>query len=245
MPSRELTGEALTSPRASVEGSETTPLTAGWEVVAREPGEAGAGLPESDRLEWIPASVPGTAAAALRAAGRWDSADGRSISTPRTGGFGPGSTPLRPSPARRCGCASRASPRSPRSILNGELVLAGESMFAPAALDVGALLREGGNELAIRCRALGPLLGCRRKPRARWRTKLVDGRLRFFRTMLLGSRRRASRPGRPRSGPGARSRSSAGAGSPSSACDLRATLDGRGRPARGRRRGCGRLRAPS
>ena len=59
-------------------------------------------------------------------------------------------------------------------------------MFAAAAIDVGGALREGRNELAIRCLALAPRLGARRKPRARWRTKLVDNRLRFHRTMLLG-----------------------------------------------------------
>src|SRR5919201_7147292 len=59
-------------------------------------------------------------------------------------------------------------------------------MFAAHRLDVGALLR-GHNELAIRCRALKPLLETSRRPRARWRTQLVsNGNLRFFRTMLLG-----------------------------------------------------------
>ena len=70
--------------------------------------------------------------------------------------------------------------------LNGELVLESDSMFAAHALDVGGRL-SASNELAIRCRALAPLLGVRRRPRARWRTRLVaDGNLRFFRTMLLG-----------------------------------------------------------
>ena len=60
-------------------------------------------------------------------------------------------------------------------------------------------LRADGNELAIRCRALGAAAGARgASPRARWRTKLADSSLRFFRTMLLG---RA--PGlRPRAGGG-------------------------------------------
>ncbi len=70
--------------------------------------------------------------------------------------------------------------------LNGELVLESDSMFAAHVLDVTGRL-SASNELAIRCRALGPLLGVRRRPRARWRTRLVaDGNLRFFRTMLLG-----------------------------------------------------------
>ena len=71
--------------------------------------------------------------------------------------------------------------------LNGELVLESDSMFAEHRLDVGAQLRGAGNELAVCCRALGPRLKERRRPRARWRTRLVsEGNLRFFRTMLLG-----------------------------------------------------------
>ncbi len=59
-------------------------------------------------------------------------------------------------------------------------------MFAAHAVEVGDRLR-GENQLAICCRALAPLLAQRRRPRARWRTRLVaDGNLRFFRTMLLG-----------------------------------------------------------
>ncbi|MGA7704346.1 MAG: hypothetical protein WB998_05560 [Solirubrobacteraceae bacterium] len=69
--------------------------------------------------------------------------------------------------------------------LNGEQLLNSESMFEAHTLDVGPLLGTD-NELAIRCRALAPSLAERRKPRARWHTRLVDGNLRFFRTMLLG-----------------------------------------------------------
>ncbi|MEA2444607.1 MAG: beta-mannosidase, partial [Thermoleophilales bacterium] len=70
--------------------------------------------------------------------------------------------------------------------LNGERILASDSMFAAHAIDVGALLR-GDNELEIRCAALGPLLDAPRKPRARWRTRIVpNGALRFFRTSIFG-----------------------------------------------------------
>ncbi len=70
--------------------------------------------------------------------------------------------------------------------LNGEPILESDSMFATHALDVTERLRTS-NELAICCRALGPQLKVRRRPRARWRTPLVaEGNLRFFRTMLLG-----------------------------------------------------------
>ena len=69
--------------------------------------------------------------------------------------------------------------------LNGKPVITSRSMFAAHELDVSALIRDS-NELAVCCRALTPELHKRTRPRARWRTALVDGGLRFFRTMLLG-----------------------------------------------------------
>ncbi|MGA9859387.1 MAG: hypothetical protein WBQ18_16095 [Solirubrobacteraceae bacterium] len=70
--------------------------------------------------------------------------------------------------------------------LNGHRLLVSESMFAAHRVDVTAAVA-AENELAICCRALAPHLARRRKPRARWRTKLVsEGNLRFHRTMLLG-----------------------------------------------------------
>jgi beta-mannosidase len=70
-------------------------------------------------------------------------------------------------------------------LVNGEQVLHGESMFLAHRIDVTTLLRDR-NELEIRCRALSPLLRGRRSPRARWRTGIASNDLRFFRTMLLG-----------------------------------------------------------
>ncbi|HEY7422167.1 MAG TPA: hypothetical protein VH541_09150 [Gaiellaceae bacterium] len=69
--------------------------------------------------------------------------------------------------------------------LNGERVLESESMFVAHELDIGSRL-SSENELLIHCHALAPLLAASRRPRARWRTKLAHGNLRFFRTMLLG-----------------------------------------------------------
>ena len=128
--------------------------------------------------------------------------------------------------------------------LNGELVLESDSMFAAHAVDVGALLR-GDNELAIRCRALGAAARrCSRRPRARWRTRLVaDGSLRFFRTMLLG---RA-----PGFAPGPAARRPLAAGAPRAPARARAStslrcaprVDGRRRRARGRARAATARRA--
>jgi len=84
--------------------------------------------------------------------------------------------------------------------LNGALMLESNSMFAEHRSVVSDRLR-GRNHLAIRCRALTPLLDQRRGPRARWRSRLVeDGRVRWFRTMLLG-RMPGVAPGPPVIGP--------------------------------------------
>lgn len=88
-------------------------------------------------------------------------------------------------------------------VLNGVVVAEGSSMFAAHAADVGALLREEGNDLEIRCRALSEVLAEQpRRPRQRWRTKVVEngGALRFVRTAILG-RAPGFAPGPPIAGP--------------------------------------------
>jgi beta-mannosidase len=154
-------------------------LTEGWELAPSPPG-ACAGPQDADRLTWRPAQVPGTAAGALG-----EAADGRDLDAddwwfrcrfaaePAV----EGETVM----LRLGGLATLAE-----VYLNGSLVLESESMFAAHAVDVTGRLGEH-NELAVCCRALGPRLAVRRKPRARWRTRLVsEGNLRFHRTMLLG-----------------------------------------------------------
>ena len=170
----------LTPARTHVDGYEQRPLEQGWQAAWAEPDRRPS--PEAiDDLDWLPARVPGTAAGLLRDAGReagpLDSQDWWFRTT------------FEAAPAATDeevvlhldGIATVAE-----VWLNGQLLVQGDSMFARHALDVGALLR-GLNELAIRCRALAPLLGTQRRPRARWRTRLVpDNNLRWFRTMLLG-----------------------------------------------------------
>jgi beta-mannosidase len=88
-------------------------------------------------------------------------------------------------------------------VLNGVVVAEGSSMFAAHTVDVGALLREEGNDLEIRCRALSEVLAQQpRRPRQRWRTKVVEngGALRFVRTAILG-RAPGFAPGPPIVGP--------------------------------------------
>jgi beta-mannosidase len=89
-------------------------------------------------------------------------------------------------------------------VLNGVVVAEGSSMFAAHVADVGALLRaDQGNDLEIRCRALSEVLAEQpRRPRARWRTKVVENgsALRFLRTAIMG-RAPGFAPGPPIVGP--------------------------------------------
>ena len=169
---------------ARVEGDELLAIDAGWEAASCAPDVCADPATAAD-LDWIAATVPGTAAAALRDDGRWRQGD--PIDLDREDWWF--RTEFEAQPAadgeevllRLDGIATVAE-----VFLNGSLLLESDSMFAAHAVEVGSRLRPGGNELTIRCRALAPLLAVRRKPRARWRTKLAAGKLRFFRTMLLG-----------------------------------------------------------
>jgi beta-mannosidase len=170
--------------RARVEGHEQLLLSDGWRAGPCAP-DAHLDPRGIEGLEWLAAGVPGTAALALYRAGRWLPGQASDLDA-EDWWF---NTSFQAAPAAAGeevvleldGIATAAE-----VFLNGEPVLTSDSMFARHCLDVGSLLDDGGNELAIRCRALAPLLRERRKPRARWRTRLVDGNLRFHRTMLLG-----------------------------------------------------------
>jgi beta-mannosidase len=68
--------------------------------------------------------------------------------------------------------------------LNGVHILHSDSMFTAHVVDVDRLSTD--NELLLRCQAIGSLLASRR-PRPRWRAALVSNQqLRWFRTTLLG-----------------------------------------------------------
>ncbi len=153
-----------------------------WECAALPPGAATdpVGLAKL-AADWLPAEVPGTAAGALRAAGRpaqyreldeqdwWFRCrfDGRV-----DGAAGPRLLELG-------GLATVAD-----VWWNGVPVLHSENMYRAqrVAVDVDA----GENELVVRCAALTPLLTGRRA-RPRWKTYMVEHQnLRWFRTSLLG-----------------------------------------------------------
>jgi beta-mannosidase len=143
-----------------------------WELASAPPGshERPDGL---DGLEFHPAIVPGTVAAALGPEVELDGSDWwfRTTFTAEEAG----EVLVLDGLATICDV-----------FLNGERVARCESMFEAVRVPLTGRLR-GRNQLAVCCRALAPLLAERRRPRARWRTALVaDGNLRFFRTMLLG-----------------------------------------------------------
>ncbi len=136
-------------------------------------------------LEPLPARVPGTAAGALRDAGLWRAGDSRDLDSEEwrfaTRFPAEAAGPDEEVVLRLDGIATVAEVH-----LNGERIAESTSMFRAVTVDVGTLLA-GDNELVIRCLPLRELLSEQRKPRARWRTRLVnDGNLRFFRTALLG-----------------------------------------------------------
>jgi beta-mannosidase len=149
----------------------------GWEVASSPPG-ACATPHDLGELSWLPATVPGTAAAALGADGRdFDAEDWWFRTRFDAEPTGAAEQVL----LELDGLATVAE-----TFLNGQPILQSESMWAAHRLDVTGLLGPE-NELAIVCRALGPLLAARRRPRARWRTRVVaDGNLRWYRTMMFG-----------------------------------------------------------
>lgn len=163
------------TPVRRVEANRRSALDSVW-VCACAP--AGTTRDAIDALDWIPTVVPGTAAAALRAAGRRDFAQARDFDAEdwwwRTRFTAePGDAVL-----GFDGLATLAE-----VWLDGELILASDNMFR--AHEVAVALH-GEHELLIRCRALKPELA-QRRPRPRWRVPMLEQQqLRWFRTTLLG-----------------------------------------------------------
>jgi beta-mannosidase len=177
--------------RLAPDGYEVRELSEGWQLASTAPGEY-RDTDALDELEWRPAVVPGTVAASLPSfGGDLDERDWWFR------------TKFAAEPAgdhEQVVLALDGLATVADVYLNGNRLLASDSMFAAHAVDVSQQLR-GLNELEICCRALAPLLAVRRRPRARWRTSLVaEANLRFFRTMLLG-RAPGFAPGPPVVGP--------------------------------------------
>ncbi len=164
-----------------VTGHTRVALERGWEVAAAPAGSIGdpSGL---SGLGWIAATVPGTAAGALRAAGEWSWDQHRAFdaedwwwrvplaSTAQRGGETRGVLHLD-------GIATLWD-----AWIDGVHVGGGDNMFRAYELAIATSARE----LVIRCRALEPELA-KKRPRPRWRVPMIEQQqLRWIRTTLLG-----------------------------------------------------------
>lgn len=163
----------------SLIGAETSLLDEGWSFVLTGPGVCALPSALPPMLENIPATVPGTVAAALEAAGRFDRENpaplfDKDIWYRRSlAGEAPG-----PAILRFAGLATVAE-----VFLDDRLILSSESMFE--SHDVPVELA-GLEMLSICFRALRPHLE-NTGPRARWRPRLMNSQgLRLIRTTALG-----------------------------------------------------------
>ena len=173
----------MAPPYPRVPGHEERALDSGWEAAPCAP-DADTTPADLEGLTWTSMSVPGTAAGALRDAGLWRHGDGRDFDA-EDWWFRTRFSASLAGDGEQVVLAFDGIATVADVFLNGTEVLHSESMYAAHEVDVSAILA-GENELAIRCRALAPMLEAPRRPRARWRTRLAHGGLRFYRTMLLG-----------------------------------------------------------
>jgi beta-mannosidase len=166
----------------SITGRHVARLCDGWRLALTPAGSAATPDDLAPTLDWIAASVPGTAAQALRAAGRFDihhpaRLHGEDIWY-RTRFDGRGHRIL-----RFAGLATIAE-----VWLNGARILASDNMFLAheVAVELAPSSSGSDNELAIVFRSLDKALAAK-KGRARWRTQIVESNaLRHVRTTLLG-----------------------------------------------------------
>jgi beta-mannosidase len=152
------------------------PLAESWECARTAAGEA-ASPAQLHELQWLPAKVPGTFAAALRAAGEWN-----------------GEAPLELDQYDIWYCTRFAGGAEEilhfeglatiaEVWLNGELLFTSDNMFLPRRIKVRT---DTTNDLHICFRSLSHWLAAQ-KGRARWRPRLASpSNLRFARTTLLG-----------------------------------------------------------
>ncbi|MCU1401471.1 MAG: hypothetical protein JWN62_4580, partial [Acidimicrobiales bacterium] len=150
-----------------------------WQVASTDPNAAALPADLDPGLSWVAAPCPGTAAEAWRAAGLWTDDDDVDFDafdwwfrTELTG------DPDHPTVLQFDGIATIAD-----VWLDGRHVLHSENMFVAHEVEVPA---GATHELIVVCRSLNTWLATRR-PRGRWKTRLVaQQQLRWARTTLLG-----------------------------------------------------------
>jgi len=173
--------------------AEACALTAGWTLARADAGSCTAPRDLAGHsLQWHEAQVPGTVAGCLHGdldiPGDYDAHDWwYRTQFPR------------PAAGTRHYLRFEGLATIAEAWLNGQPILSSRNMFVPCRVDVTALMQED-NELAIVLRSLDRELA-RRRPRPRWKTRLVEKQgLRWFRTTLLG-RMPAWTPAAPAVGP--------------------------------------------
>ncbi|MEN3151122.1 glycoside hydrolase family 2 protein [Neorhizobium sp. IRAMC:178] len=160
-------------------GSEISLLAEGWSLALTEPGAYTLPSDLPTDLEYLPAIVPGTVAAALEVAGRFDR-DNPEPLIDRDAWYRRPLAGAAPGPAilRFAGLATMAE-----VFLDETLILSSTSMFESHNV---AVELTGTETLSICFRALKPHLE-KTGPRARWRPRLMNSQgLRFVRTTALG-----------------------------------------------------------
>ena len=165
----------------------TDALNANWTAAAVPAGAAAdpSTLANLIRAEdWMRARAPGTAASALRDAGRLDWTRPRDFDADdwwfQTRFDAPKHADGRRRVLRFEGLATLAD-----VWLNGRHVLSSDNMWLAHDVDVTDALAPS-NELFVRCASLTSAMSARR-PRPRWRTRVVEHQaLRWIRTTLLG-----------------------------------------------------------
>ena len=169
-------------PIRSVTGQRIARLGDGWRLTMTEPGVAATPTALPAALDWVPAMVPGTAAQALQAAGRFSAAAPHPLHDKDIWYH----LPLNergPRTLRFEGLATCAE-----VWLNANRLLESANMFRTHEIDVELA---GDDHLFIVFRSLDKAIESRvaekRGGRARWRTRLVENNgLRLVRATLLG-----------------------------------------------------------
>ena len=168
-------------PAGAVSSTTSVELRDGWQLCRTSPGAHETPSELAESLSWSPAVVPGTVAAAvgppdLDAHPEYDASDWWYRCAFAHPGPGDGDRVR----MRFDGLATLAE-----VWLNGEPVFTSSNMFCAYEADVTDLVSDR-NELTVAFRSLGLALS-QRRPRPRWKTRLVDEQqLRWFRTTLLG-----------------------------------------------------------
>ena len=170
----------------SIGGHESIPICEGWAVAPTPPGAMAhpEGL-DGAALAWTAATVPCTAASALRAAGRWNLDAPERRFDAEEWWFRTAFTAAPVTEGEECWLCFDGLATVAEVWFNGRHLMSTDGMFTEYECRVDSLLA-GENTLAIRFRSLDALLTAK-KPRPRWRAPMIaHQQLRWFRTTLLG-----------------------------------------------------------